>query len=61
MRPATKYFWQKPNTDAPYVCIEPLCGLPSFEGKVDDIETKLYAKHLANGESHTDTVKITVN
>ena len=43
-----------------FVCIEPLCGLPSFEGKVDDIETKLFAKHLGLGESHTDTVKITV-
>ena len=54
-------FWHMPFTDSPYVCIEPLCGLPSFEGKVDDIETKLYAKHLGLGESHTDTVKITVN
>ena len=53
-------FWHMPLTDAPYVCIEPLCGLPSTEGIVDDIEDKKFAKHLGSGESHTDTVVITV-
>ncbi len=32
--------WHKPRTEAPYVCIEPWCGLPSFDGQVDDIENK---------------------
>ena len=32
--------WHKPNSDAPYVCIEPWCGLPSFDGKVDDFAVK---------------------
>ena len=32
--------WHKPKTEAPYVCIEPWCGLPSFDGKVDDLATK---------------------
>ena len=32
--------WHKPQSDAPYVCIEPWCGLPSFDGKIDDLSTK---------------------
>ena len=32
--------WHKPKTDAPYVCIEPWCGLPSFDGQIDDMATK---------------------
>lgn len=32
--------WHMPRTDAPYVCIEPWCGLPSFDGEIDDLSTK---------------------
>ena len=32
--------WHKPHSDAPYVCIEPWNGLPSVDGKIDDLETK---------------------
>lgn len=32
--------WHRPKTDAPYVCIEPWCTLPSREGIVEDLETQ---------------------
>ncbi len=33
-------FWHKPQSDAPYVCVEPWCGLPSYDGVIDDLEQK---------------------
>lgn len=53
-------FWQPEHTDAPFVCVEPLNGLPSFDGKIDDIEKKLFSRCVEPEKSHTDTVKITV-
>ncbi|MBR6410545.1 MAG: aldose 1-epimerase family protein [Clostridia bacterium] len=40
--PNTPYlgFWHKPKTDAPYLCIEPWHGLPSDDGKIDDLDSK---------------------
>ena len=40
--PSTPYLglWSRPYSDAPLLCIEPWHGLPSFDGIVDDIETK---------------------
>ena len=32
--------WHKPQTEAPYICIEPWSSVPSFDGRVDDLETK---------------------
>ncbi len=32
--------WHKPKSDAPYICIEPVCGLPAYEGRTDDLATK---------------------
>lgn len=32
--------WHKPHMEAPYVCIEPWCGLPGADGELEDIETK---------------------
>ncbi len=32
--------WHAPRTDAPYLCIEPWCGLPAFDGEVDDLAHK---------------------
>lgn len=45
--------WHKPQTDAPYVCIEPWCGLPSFDGKVEDISTKSDMFRLRAGSEKT--------
>ena len=32
--------WHKPHTAAPYVCIEPWCGLPAYDGEYDDMNLK---------------------
>ena len=53
-------FWQPEHTDAPFLCVEPLNGLPSFDGEIDDIEKKLFSRCVEPEKSHTDTVKITV-
>ena len=42
--------WHKPRTDAPYVCIEPWCGLPSPDGKIEALEEKTNVFRLACGE-----------
>ena len=33
-------FWHAPKTEAPYVCIEPWCGLPSYDNEIDDFSKK---------------------
>lgn len=40
--PDTPYLgmWSRPHSDAPLLCIEPWHGLPSYDGIVDDLETK---------------------
>ena len=40
--PNTPYLglWSRPYSGAPLLCIEPWHGLPSFDGIVDDVETK---------------------
>lgn len=42
--------WQAYDNDTPYVCIEPWCGLPAYEGRVDDLEKKNDMFHLLPGE-----------
>ena len=41
--------WAKPG--APYVCIEPWSSLPSYDGKIDDIETKYEMTALEPNET----------
>lgn len=50
--------WHKPRSEAPYVCIEPWCGLPSFDGRVDDMATKSDMFHIEAGKSKTVTYEI---
>ena len=40
--PSMKYLgiWHMPETDAPYVCIEPWSSLPSREGVIENLETQ---------------------
>lgn len=40
--PDFKYLgiWHTPETDAPFVCLEPWSALPATEGQTDDLETK---------------------
>ena len=53
-------FWHKPKTEAPYVCIEPWHGVPAYDGKVDDFETKNEMMHLPAGESYSTYFDVTV-
>ena len=43
-------FWHAPKTDAPYVCIEPWCGLPAYDGEIDDFATKCDLFRLSAGD-----------
>ena len=53
-------FWQKPHSDAGFVCIEPWNGFPSTDGIVDDFATKGDMMHLFKGESYTGSFDITI-
>ena len=50
--------WHKPRTSAPYVCIEPWCGLPSFDGQVDDMSTKCDMFHIPAGKCKSISYEI---
>ena len=55
--PDMKYMgiWHKPNSDAPYICLEPWSMLPAgFEGR-DNFETKPDMTHLPAGERYENT------
>lgn len=43
-------FWHAPKTDAPYVCVEPWCGLPTFDGITDDFSKKSDMFRIGSGE-----------
>lgn len=43
--------WHKPQTEAPYMCIEPWTSVPAYDGKIDDLETKRDLAHLPAGET----------
>lgn len=44
-------FWHAPRTEAPYVCIEPWCGMPSYDGIVDDFSKKRDLFRLQPGQT----------
>ncbi|MBQ8546238.1 MAG: aldose 1-epimerase family protein [Clostridia bacterium] len=45
--------WHATKTDAPYVCIEPWCSIPSGDGVVDDLITKKDMVHLSPESIHS--------
>lgn len=53
-------FWHKPHTEAPFVCIEPWHGVPAYDGKVDDLETKNEMMYLPKGETYSNFFDITI-
>lgn len=53
--------WHKPRTQAPYVCIEPWCGLPSFDGQIDDMSTKSDMFHIPCGKEKSLSYSIEFN
>ena len=60
--PGMKYvgFWHKPQSDAPYVCIEPWTSIPADDGRVDDLETKRDMTRLAPGGVREHAFTITI-
>ncbi len=57
-----KYFglWHKPKSDAPYICLEPWLGIPSYEGQIDNLETKRDMVHLQPGDTFQSGFSITL-
>jgi len=43
--------WTAPNKNAPYVCLEPWCGLPAYHDETGHFEDKPYVKFIEPGES----------
>ena len=53
--------WHKPQTEAPYVCIEPWCSIPSMEGMPDDLMEKQAMFHLVPNKENTVKVGFEFN
>lgn len=54
-------FWHKPRSEAPYVCIEPWHGVPSFDKKIDDFNSKAELISLAPDRTYETFFDITVS
>lgn len=52
--------WHTPNTEAPFVCIEPWVGSPAPVGGPEDIMEKADMIHLNPGEGYRNTYVISV-
>ena len=52
--------WHMPQTDAPYVCLEPWSSLPSRQDIVEDIEFKCDLIRLPEGEAYHTTWSMTL-
>lgn len=52
--------WHMPHTDAPYVCIEPWCSLPSKAGEPIHFEEQEDLIHLDAGATYINEWSITV-
>lgn len=54
-------FWHKPQSDAPYVCIEPWYSVPADDLVVDDLMTKREMLRLDPGKEYENCFTITVS
>lgn len=52
--------WHMPNTDAPYICIEPWSSLPSRQDVVEELSCKSDLIQLSPDETYKNTWTITV-
>lgn len=52
--------WHAPRSDAPYICIEPWCSVPSDDGVIDAMETKRDMIHLAPGCTYVNEFDIEI-
>ena len=53
--------WHQEGLECPFICIEPWAGIPSTEGKVDDIMTKQAMVHLPKNQNYTAGFSIAIN
>lgn len=53
--------WHCPKTDAPYVCIEPWCSLPSFKGRIAVFEEQQDLISLPPHETYRNDWFIQIN
>jgi len=53
--------WHAARTEAPFVCIEPWCGLPSLEGRRDDLYAKNDMFHILPKKEKTVGYEIIFN
>ena len=52
--------WHAPETDAPFVCIEPWSSLPSMDGVIDEFETKPDFITVEPEETYTNSWSISI-
>lgn len=52
--------WHMPNTDAPYLCIEPWSSLPARQDMVEDFACKSDLIQLGPGKTYVNTWSITI-
>lgn len=52
--------WHVPNTDAPYLCIEPWSSLPARQDVVEDFACKSDLIQLGPGKTYVNTWSITI-
>lgn len=52
--------WTAPNKNAPYVCLEPWCGVPAHHDETGNFEDKPYVKILEPGTSFKVGFNMTV-
>ena len=51
--------WHPSACEAPFVCIEPWCGLPGYDGEMEDIITRHDTFHVLPGKVQTVQFKMT--
>ena len=51
--------WHPSACEAPFVCIEPWCGLPGYDGEMEDINTRHDMFHILPGKTQTAQFKMT--
>ncbi len=52
--------WKDNKTTAPFICIEPWCGIPASSGITDDLETKKEMTHLSPNKEFTASFSMTI-
>jgi galactose mutarotase-like enzyme len=53
--------WHWPRTDAPYICIEPWCSLPSFAGQIAVFEEQKDLISLPAGQIYRNIWTIEIS